>query len=286
MSAASSATPLSDLRSVKNGFTLAGKKALITGAAGGIGRTTAAAFAELGADIAIIDIAPRLEEAQKVADQLAERYGVNAIAVACDVSDSAGVEKTIAHVTRTLGGLDIVHSNAGIVSMNDSPDMPIEEWERVLRVNLNGMFLINRTAAAAMKAAGTRGSIINTCSMSGSIVNRPPEGRRHGIAYSTSKAGVRHLTKAMAADYALAGIRVNSVSPGVMLSGIHDEFLAASNTTNEQFNAAALHEPFSVPMGRFGDMNEIGGIVAFLATDLASYITGADILVDGGTTIW
>ena len=286
MPSASTATPLSDLRSIKDGFTLTGKKALVTGAAGGIGRSTAAAFAELGADVAILDIAPRLEEAQKVADQLAERYGVTTLAVACDVSDAVAVDAAIAQVAETLGGLDVVHSNAGIVSMNDNPDMPVEEWERVLRVNLTGMFLINRAAAATMKAAGTRGSIINTCSMSGSIVNNPGQERRHGIAYATSKAGVKHLTKAMAADYALAGIRVNSVSPGVMLSGIHDEFLASSGTSNEQFNAAALHEPFSVPMGRFGDMNEIGGIVAFLATDLASYMTGADVLVDGGTTIW
>jgi sorbose reductase len=280
------APQVAELRSIKERFSLAGRKAFVTGAAGGIGRTTAAAFAELGADVAIVDIAPRLEDAQKVADEIAERFGVNAIAVASDVGDADAVDAMVQTVVEQLGGLDIVHSNAGIVSGEDNADMPVEVWDRMVRVNLTGMFLVNRRAAATMKANGTRGSIINTASMSGSIVNQAPEGGRHGIAYSTTKAGVIHLTKAMAADYALDGIRVNCISPGVMISGIHDAYLQSQGVSYEQFNAAARHAPFSVPMGRFGTMDEIGGIVAFLATDLASFMTGADIVIDGGTTIW
>ncbi|MFZ0529736.1 MAG: SDR family oxidoreductase [Propionicimonas sp.] len=280
------ATTLQELQSVKDRFTLAGKKAVVTGAAGGIGRTTAAAFAELGADVAVWDIPARQEDAQLVADDLASRFGVQAMAVPVDVADAASVDAAFETVLGRFGALDVVHSNAGIISGNDNLDMPIEEWDRMIRVNLTGMFLVDRRAAAIMRKAGTRGAIINTASMSATLVNRAPDGTPHSMAYSASKAGVKHLTKAMAVELALDGIRVNSVSPGVVISGIHDAFLGAMGISYDQFNAAARNAPFSVPMGRFGTLDEIGGIVAFLATDLASYITGADILVDGGTTVW
>src|SRR4051812_18093584 len=271
------------LLSVRERFTLKGKRAIVTGGAGGIGRATAAAFADLGADVAIADIAPRRRDAEEVAEQIASRYGVTAIALTADVTDEDSVVAMVNETRSALGGLEVVHSNAGIVSTSDSPDQTLADWDRIIRINLTSMFLVNRTAANAMKEDGVAGSIINTASMSGTIINQVPDGVRHAVGYTTSKAGVKHLTKGMAVDYAPFGIRVNSVSPGVMISGIHDGFLHESGMTYEQLNATAKG---SVPLGRYGTMDEIGGIVAFLATDLASFITGADILIDGATTVW
>lgn len=278
-----SPTPSLSFPRVRDRFDLSGRSALVTGGAGGIGRATAAAFADLGANVAVADVPARQEDARAVADGITTEFGVTAIAIAADVTDESAVNGMVSEVSQRLGSLDIVHSNAGIISGSDAPDMPLDEWERMLRVNLTSMFLVNRASGALMRAANIRGSIINTASMSASIVNQAPEGSPHAVAYTTAKAGVKHLTKAMAMNYAPDGIRVNSVSPGVMISGIHDALLRSNGLSIEQFQATARG---AVPLGRYGSLEEIGGIVAFLATDLASFITGADFLVDGGTTVW
>ncbi|WP_167584919.1 SDR family NAD(P)-dependent oxidoreductase [Kineococcus rubinsiae] len=282
--ATATATPLDELLPTRARFDLTGKVALVTGGAGGIGRSTASALADLGADVAVVDL--KIDTAREVAEFISSRYDVKTTALETDVADEASVVSMFDQVVRDLGGLDVVHSNAGIITGDDSADMPLDSWRRMIDINLTSMFLVNRHAARVMKQAGTRGSVINTASMSGSIVNQAPPGSRHGIAYSTTKAGVKHLTKGMAADYAVDGIRFNSISPGVMISGIHDGFLSQIGISAEDFLATAKSGPSHLPMERFGTMDEIGGIVAFLATDLASFITGADILVDGGTTVW
>jgi NAD(P)-dependent dehydrogenase (short-subunit alcohol dehydrogenase family) len=265
---------LNELESVKDRFTLAGKKAFVTGAAGGIGRSTAAAIAELGADIALVDM--KLDVAQDNARYIADRYGVKTIAVAADVSDPASVDAMMATILQEFGRIDAVHSNAGVITPDDSGEMSVESWKHMIDVNLTGMFLVNKAVAVAMKSQGLGGAVVNTASMSGHIINYAPEPARSGVAYCATKAGVMHLTKGMAMDFRKDGIRFNSISPGYMYSGIHDAI------PQETLDAVAAEEP----LGRFGSMNEIGGIVAFLLTDLASYITGADILVDGGHTVW
>jgi len=272
-----------NLLSIKERFTLEGKKAFVTGAAGGIGRSTAAAFAELGADVAIVDIKPKEEKAKEIAEYISKKFGVKSIAVTTDVSDPVAVDSMISQIVKAFGTIEVVHSNAGIVMANDSPEMALDEWNKMVNINLTGMFLVNRTSANVMKDSGKGGAIINTASMSATIVNQAPEGMRHAPAYCATKAAVKHFTKVMAVDYAKYNIRVNSISPGVMFSGIHDSLLASAGVAYDIFAETAN---FSVPMRRYGNMNEIGGIVAFLATDLASYITGADILVDGGYTVW
>jgi NAD(P)-dependent dehydrogenase (short-subunit alcohol dehydrogenase family) len=279
------ATPLGDLAPVKDRFTLVGKAALVTGAAGGIGRTCAAALADLGADVAIADLPERFGDAESVAAQIADRYGVRAVPLGADVGSPEEVDAMFESAVEALGGLDVVHSNAGIITPNDNADMAVAEWDRIVRVNLTGMFLVNRCAAGVIRESGG-GAIVNTASMSASIVNRALPGTRHAVAYTATKAAVKHLTKAMAVEFAPVGIRVNSVSPGVVLSGIHDPIVEQMGISYDQFAAAAGSAPFSIPLGRFGMLDEIGGVVAFLATDLASYITGVDILVDGGTTVW
>jgi len=269
----SSIVQLNQLLSVKERFTLSGKKGFVTGAAGGIGRSTAAAMAELGADVALVDL--NLEEAKKNADFIADKYGVKTMAIRCDVSSEEQVKAMVTQVLDTFGSIDVVHSNAGAIGIGyDNGDIGYEQWKRLIDVNLSGMFLVNQKAAQYMRDSGKGGAIVNTASISGHIVNR--SGDRHSVAYQSAKAGVIHLTKAMAMDFCKDNVRINSVSPGDMKSGIHkgipDEVMDGKTS--------------DIPMKRFGSMNDIGGIVAFLLTDLAAYITGEDILVDGGYCAW
>lgn len=265
---------LDDLESVKDRFTLEGKNAIVTGAAGGIGRSTAAAIAELGAKVALVDL--KIEVAQENADFIAKKYGVKTIALAADVSDPASVDAMVEKVVKEFGGIDAVHSNAGIAVSDDSGEMPFESWQKVVDVNLTSMFLVNKAVALVMRSQGRGGAVVNTASMSGTIINNLGEGKRSNVAYCATKAGVAHLTKGMAMDFRNEGIRFNSISPGYMYSGLHDHM------PQEQLDAMTDAEPWK----RFGSMNEIGGLVAFLLTDLASYMTGADVIIDGGHTVW
>lgn len=266
------AIELNQLKSTKDRFTLSGKKAIVTGAAGGIGRSCAAAIAELGADVALIDL--KGDVAQQNAEYIADKFGVKALAYGVDISDVTAVNDMMGNIIKEFGRVDCVHSNAGIFDGDDNTDMPIELWRKMVDINLTGMYIVNKAACIHMRDTKNGGAIVNTASMSGSIVNRVPG--RHNIGYPATKAGVKHLTKALAMDFRNDNIRVNSVSPGYMFSGIHD------GLPQDLLDTVAA----DVPMNRFGTMDEIGGAVAFLMTDLASYITGADIIIDGGYTVW
>ncbi|MCD8140013.1 MAG: SDR family oxidoreductase [Planctomycetaceae bacterium] len=266
------AIPLENLRSVKMGFSLEGRKAVVTGAAGGIGYAVCVALAEMGADVALVDL--RHDVAVRYAAYLGEKFHVQTMAVACDVGDEEQVDAMMETVTAHFGWVDAVHSNAGILVPGDSGDMPVADWRRIVDINYTSMFLVDRAAANHMHANGRGGAIVNTASMSAHIVNRHPD--RHLVGYTSTKAAVLHLTKAMAMDYCRHNIRVNSVSPGYMYSGLHDRI------PQERLDECAQN----IPMGRFGTMNEIGAVVAFLLSENASYITGSDILVDGGFCAW
>ncbi len=263
------------ITSIKERFTLVGKQAIVTGAKGGIGKATATGFAELGANVAVVDLPKFLDEAQAVADDLAARFGVKTIAIGCDVSDEEQVKQMVAKVCEAFGTVDVVHSNAGIFVDGDNPRMAVDHFQRIIDVNVRGMFLVNRTCAEQMKADGHGGSIINTVSMSGTIINPTRLEKDYMVAYTASKGAAKHLTKSMAVNYIADGIRVNSISPGYLISGAH-RFMSQ---TDVDWWAN------SVPIKRFGEMDEIVGIVSFLATDLASYFVGSDILMDGGACI-
>lgn len=265
---------INELSSILKRFTLEGKKALVTGASGGIGQTTAAAIAELGADVALVDL--RINKAQENADYIAKKFGVKAIALQADVSDKNSVTEMVERIVSEFGALDVVHSNAGIIEATDSADMPIESWKRTIDINYTGTFLVNRAVCSWMRDNKREGAVVNTASMSGHIQNRKHGDERYDVAYNSSKAAVVSLTKGMAAEYIKYGIRVNSVSPGYMYSGLHDNM-------DQRFLDVLTED---VPMGRFGTMDEIGGAVVFLMSDLATYITGSDLLIDGGYTIW
>lgn len=260
--------------SVVDRFQLRGKKALITGAAGGIGDACARALAELGADVALMDLPSQQQALQHNAGEIASKYGVKAIAVMGDVSSEQSVTDFVAEAVEHLGTIDVLHNNAGIISGEDTADMPHQEWQRLMSVNVDGVMLVGRAVADVMIRHGHGGSIINTASMSGHIVNRSPN-ENYGFAYASSKAAVLHMTRAMAAQYIKHGIRVNSVSPGVVLSGIHDPVPAS-------FLEFALGD---VPRGSFGTLDDIAGIVAFLASDLSAFMVGSDVLADGGQCI-
>ena len=248
---------------------LDGKKGFVTGAARGIGKCTATAFAEAGADVAIVDL--DYETAVVTAKEIAEATGRKVIALKCDVTDEADVTKMVNDVVEQLGGLDFCHANAGICINAPADEMTYQQWLKVINVNLNSVFLTDTIAGRYMLAHGG-GSIINTASMSGHIVNVP----QPQCAYNASKAGVMQLTKSLAVEWAKRNVRVNSISPGY----IGTELILAAPQLKpliEQWNAMA-------PMGRLGKPEELGSICVYLAGDTSSFTTGSDFVIDGAFT--
>jgi sorbose reductase len=250
--------------SVRALFDLSGKVAAVTGGARGIGRSCADALQEMGCQIALLDI---LED--RVAESAAE-MGNGTIGVVCDVTDKASVTAAFAKVQETFGRLDVVVNSAGICIWAESVEMTEEEWDKVMDINLKGTFLVCQAAGALMLEQGS-GSIINIASMSASIVNRP----QRQISYNASKAGVVHLTRSLAVEWAPKGVRLNSLSPGYTLSELTRQF-------PEYFDGWLPY----IPMGRMAEPEELVGIVVYLASDAASYTTGADFIVDGGYCCW
>jgi NAD(P)-dependent dehydrogenase (short-subunit alcohol dehydrogenase family) len=249
---------------------LDGKKGFVTGAARGIGKCTATALAEAGADVAIVDL--DIETAKKTAAEIAEKTGRKVIAIQCDCTNKEQVDDMVKQVVDELGGLNFCHNNAGICINEKAEDMDYEkQWLKVININLNGIFLTDIAAGKYMLENGG-GSIINTASMSAHIVNVP----QPQCAYNASKAGVIQLTKSLAIEWAKRGIRVNSISPG---------YIGTDLTLNspslipliEKWNAMA-------PMGRLGKPEELESIVVYLAGDTSSFTTGSDFLVDGAFT--
>ena len=248
---------------------LDGKKGFVTGAARGIGKRTATAFAEAGADVAIVDL--DYETAVATAKEIAEATGRKIIAIKCDVTNEEDVQKMVDEVVEKLGGLDFCHANAGIAINAPAEEMTYAQWKKIIDVNLNSVFLTDTIAGRYMLAHGG-GSIINTASMSAHIVNVP----QPQCGYNASKAGVIQLTKSLAVEWAKKGMRVNSISPGY----IGTELVLNAPQLKpliEQWNGMA-------PMGRMGKPEELMGVVVYLASDAATFTTGSDFIVDGAFT--
>lgn len=249
-------------------FDLHGKNALVTGASSGIGKQVALAYAQAGAAVAIA--ARHQEPLQELAAEIAAGGGT-AVPITCDVTQPELVVAMLNRVTDELGGIDIAVCNAGIITLKSLLDMPLEEFQSIQNTNVNGVFLTAQAAAKAMVAQQRAGTIITTASMSGHIINVPQQVGH----YCASKAAVIHLTKAMAMEFAPYNIRVNSVSPGYILTELVEPL--------SEYHA--LWQP-KVPLGRLGRPEELVGIYLYLASEASSYMTGSDVVIDGGYTCW
>ena len=245
-------------------FDLHGKRALVTGASSGIGKKVALAYVQAGAQVAIA--ARHSEVLEMVAEELTAAGG-RVVPICCDVTQPEQVTGMVDQVTAELGGIEIAVCNAGIISLTPMLEMSPEEFQRIQNTNVNGVFLTAQAAARAMVRQGQGGVIINTASMSGHIINIPQQVGH----YCTSKAAVIHLTKAMAVEFAPHNIRVNSVSPGYILTELVEPYAEYH----------ALWKP-KVPMGRLGRPEELTGLYLYLASEASSYMTGSDIVIDGG----
>lgn len=254
----------------QNPFSLVGRVALVTGGGQGIGREIVRTLAAAGADVAIADLNPA-----SAASAAAEAVGLGrrAMSVRVNVADTDEVEAMTQAVIAGLGGVDILVNNAGICINKTALEMSPDEWLRVMSINLNGVFWCSRSVGRHMVERG-RGAIVNIASMSGSVVNWP----QPQAAYNVSKAGVIHLTKSLASEWAASGVRVNSVSPGYIGTEMTRLGMATPGW-GETWLART-------PMGRLGEPVDVARAVLYLASDAASYATGTDLIVDGGYAIW
>jgi NAD(P)-dependent dehydrogenase (short-subunit alcohol dehydrogenase family) len=255
----------------KERFQLAGRNALVTGGGRGIGLASAEALAEAGARVVIAD--HDHDTAEGGLGHLRAR-GYAAEVVILDVTDAAAVDEVAARFARDGRGIDTLVCNAGIArSGTPAEDVTDEHWRNVLDVNLNAVFWCCRSFGRHMLRAG-RGAIVNVGSMSGFIVNKP----QPQSYYNASKAGVHHLTKSLAAEWAARGVRVNAVAPTYINTPLND-FVRSQP---EMYGAWIG----GTPMGRMGEPEEVASVVLFLASDAASLITGAIVVADGGYTCW
>lgn len=245
---------------------LKGKVALVTGASAGIGRAIAIGAAKHGADVAINYNSDDTGAASCVAE--IEALGRRAICVKGDVADPQAAKHFITTATDALGGVDIFVNNAGICPFHAFLDMPIETVERTFKVNLHGAYFMVQAAANQMVAQGRGGAIIAVSSISALV------GGEFQTHYTPTKAGVHSLMQSAAIALGRHGIRCNSVLPGTILTDINKEDLADP--------AKRAYMAGRVPLGRLGQPEDLVGPVVFLASDLANYVTGAALLVDGG----
>lgn len=267
-------------------FDLSGRVALVTGGAGLLGREFCRTLAEAGASVVVVDLD------DKAADDTAAALkgaGYKALAAPGDITDKQACQELVAGTLKEFGRLDILVNSAaldpkfdpekiGQQGANAFEDYPLDAWRQALEVNLTGMFLCTQAAMAPMLAQGG-GVVVNLCSMYGITApdqrlyqheGQPPIFKP--VTYSTTKAGVLGFTKYLAAYYGGKNIRVNALTPGGVYNGHDDEFL-------QRYAARAV-------LGRMAEKDEMNGALLFLASDASSYMTGANLVVDGGWTAW
>jgi 2-dehydro-3-deoxy-D-gluconate 5-dehydrogenase len=256
-------------------FDLAGKVAIVTGAARGLGRQAALALAEAGANVAICDV---LEAEGAQTSREIKDLGRQALFAKVDVTQAEQIMQFVQQVIAEMGQVDILVNNAGIGSSGSSLEDEDEDfWRHIIETNLSSMFYFAKPVARHMIARQQGGAIINTGSISSLIINNLHP-LLHNVCYCTTKAGILHLTRGMASDWARYGIRVNAIAPGYMHTPL--------STRLRQSGEVAERIIASVPMGRWGQEDELKGAVVFLASRASSYMTGSTVVIDGGMTIW
>lgn len=249
-------------------FSLENKVALVVGGGRGIGAALAQALAEAGADVAVADID------RTTANETSERLkatGVRSLALQVDVTVGAEADQMVDRVVSEFRRLDVAVNSAGISIQSAAEEMTEAVWDKVVNVNLKGIYTCTRAEGEAMLKAGS-GSIVNVASISGQIVNRP---QRHA-QYNAAKAGVVQYSRTCAAEWAGRGVRVNTLSPGHTVSPM------TAPTVNEMSATWVSN----TPMGRLGQPGDLQGAVVYLTSAASAYVTGHDLVVDGGYTVW
>lgn len=255
--------------SILDQFRLDNRVALITGGARGIGKAMASALGQAGAKLAIADL--NIEMAEATVNELKDA-GLEAMAINVDVADQDSVRAMASAVTEHYGTLDIAFNNAGVNYNSAAEDTTMEEWDKTFDINLRGVFMCCQEEGRIMLKQG-KGVIINMASMGGILVPHPQK----QAAYNAAKAGVAHLTRSLATEWASRGVRVNSLSPGL----INTELLQSDALKH-------LHSVWmpQIPIEKFGEVEDLQGTIVYLASDAAAYMIGQDVVIDGGVTVW
>ncbi|HET7009699.1 MAG TPA: SDR family NAD(P)-dependent oxidoreductase [Anaerolineales bacterium] len=253
-------------------FRLDDRVAMVTGAGRGLGRGMAVALAAAGADVAICDVNP--EDLSSVEAEIGA-MGRRVHAAVIDVGAGPEVERFVSEIAAGLGRLDVLVNNAGVTSGSPFEELGEEDWEHVLRVNLGGIYRCSKWAARQFIRQGRGGSIVNMASISGLVGNRGGNNSH----YCASKGGVIALTRSLAVEWARHRIRVNAIAPGYFVTPMTDRL--------KQRDAAFYQELIGrVPLGRFGEPEDLAGAVVFLASEASSFVSGHVLVVDGGYTAW
>jgi NAD(P)-dependent dehydrogenase (short-subunit alcohol dehydrogenase family) len=254
-------------------FSLKDRVAIVTGGARGLGRQHAIALAEAGAAVVVCDLLA--EEGERTCAELA-LLGSEALFARVDVTNSGEIESFLGEVMRRYGRLDVLVNNASMPSEGcPLEDVGDELWRKIIDTNLSSMFYVGKRVASLMKEA-KRGNIINIGSINSSVISNISP--RHNVTYCVAKAGVAHLTRGMAAEWAHDGIRVNALAPGYIMT----DQTAASAKIPEVYERNLRN----TPMGRYGRLDELKGAIVFLASDASSFMTGSVLIIDGGYTVW
>jgi NAD(P)-dependent dehydrogenase (short-subunit alcohol dehydrogenase family) len=248
-----------------------GKGVIITGGASGIGKATAERFLEEGAKVAILDVSKKNAEA---ALKELKKKGFTPLILTGDVAKSSDVKKMVRTAKAKMGRIDVLFNNAGILVEGTVEDVTEKDWDRIMAVNVKGVFLMSKEVVPIMLKQ-RKGAIVNNASCSGLV------GDRNAIAYNTSKGAVVLMTKCMALDYAKKNIRVNCVCPGEIDTPMFRQEARARKMPVEEYRKELCEYH---PIGRLGVPSEVANAVLFLASDQASFITGAAFSVDGGYT--